>query len=203
MTSVLGISQQILHPMMSKPEIELFKRYIGAARRYLEFGSGGSTYLAALNPLIEYIASVEGLELWINKCSKLKQIKRLMANNKLAFHYIDYNAGDDCGKPQNNEKAQMFNVYSDIVTNYPPRTFDTILIDGRFRVACALKAYDFIDNKARIMFHDYISRPEYKVVEEFFTVVESVDSMAVLQKRADVNRDDLEEYIDYYKNIAD
>jgi hypothetical protein len=53
------------------------------------------------------------------------------------------------------------------------------------------------------MFHDYISRPEYKVVEEFFTVVESVDSMAVLQKRADVNRDDLEEYIDYYKNIAD
>jgi hypothetical protein len=203
MTSVLGITQQTLHPMMSKPEIELFKRYIGSARHYLEFGSGGSTYLASLNPLIEYIASVEGLESWINKCSKLKQIKRLMASNKLAFHYIDYNAGDDCGKPINNEKSQMFNVYSDIVTKYAPRTFDTIFIDGRFRVACALKAYDFIDSKARIMFHDYMSRPEYKVIEEFFTVVDSVDSMAVLQKRADINRDNLEEYIDYYKDIAD
>jgi hypothetical protein len=187
---------------MSKPEINLFKQYIGQTRKYLEYGSGGSTYLASLNPLIEYIASVEGLEVWIKKCIGLRQIKRLIAAEKLVFHYVDYNAGDDCGNPINLDKSQMFTVYSNIITTYPINTFDTILIDGRFRVACALKAYDFIDRNAKLLFHDYMSRPEYKVVEEFFTLVDSVDSMAVFQKRADINRDNLEEYIDYYTNIS-
>jgi len=194
---------QKLIPMMTKPEIELFTHYIQGAKKYLEYGCGGSTYLASLNPYIEFIASVEGQESWITKCSGLKQIKNLQKNNKIVFHYVDYNAGDDCAKPINDEKKHMYKVYSDIVSNYPKGTFDTILIDGRFRVACTLKLYDFIDSRAHVLIHDYIKRPEYKCIEEFFTIIDYSDTLAVFVKKTDINRMDLEEYIDYYNTVSD
>ena len=194
---------QKLVPMMSKPEIELFKLYIEGARNYLEYGCGGSTYLVSMNPNIQFIASVEGQETWINKCLDIKPINNLLKNNMIAFHYIDYNAGTDCGKPINNEKMGNYKSYSDVVSLYPVGKFDIVLVDGRFRVACTLKLYNYIDSKARVLVHDYMNRPEYKCIEEFFDIIDYSDTMAVFVKNSVINYDDLEEYIDYYNNISD
>jgi hypothetical protein len=156
-----------------------------------------------MNPNIQFIVSVEGQEVRINKCLTIKSIKNLLNKNKLTFHYIDYNAGEDSGKPMNDEKLGNFKSYSDVVSLYPARTFDTILINGRFRVACALKLYDYIDSKGRILVYDYISRPDYKCIEEFFTIIDYSDTLAVFVKKTDINRMDLEEYIDYYNTVSD
>ena len=196
-------SGQKLVPMMTKPEIELFKLYIEDSRNYLEYGSGGSTYLISMNPNIQFVVSVEGQEAWINKCLSIKPIKNLLNSNKLVFHYIDYNAGEDCGKPINNEKKGNFKSYSDVISLYPARTFDTVLIDGRFRVACALKLYDYIDSKTRVLVHDYMNRPDYKCIEDFYDIIDYSDSLAVFVKKPDINRDNLEEYIDHYNTISD
>jgi hypothetical protein len=81
--------------------------------------------------------------------------------------------------------------------------FDIVLVDGRFRVACTLKLYNYIDSKARVLVHDYMNRPEYKCIEEFFDIIDYSDTMAVFVKKSVINYDDLEEYIDYYNNISD
>ncbi len=62
---------------------------------------------------------------------------------------------------------------------------DVVLIDGRFPVACCLKCYDILSDDSVILFDDFLNRPQYHVVLDFFEIVEqTVDKrMVVLKKR--------------------
>ena len=51
---------------MSDNEIQFFIDNIRGVDKYLEFGSGGSTFLALLNSSVTKIVSVESDNNWIN-----------------------------------------------------------------------------------------------------------------------------------------
>jgi protein O-GlcNAc transferase len=76
--------------------------------------------------------------------------------------------------------------YKYLWPNYPMafhlhgREADTVLIDGRFRVACALIVWLSGKVTTKVMMHDYY-RIDYHVVETLFDVVEQAEALVVLQ----------------------
>ena len=62
---------------------------------------------------------------------------------------------------------------------------DLILIDGRFRVACCLKCFDIINGNCLIAFDDFICRPEYNVVLDYYDVIDKTKDkrMVILKKK--------------------
>ena len=66
---------------------------------------------------------------------------------------------------------------------------DLIFIDGRFRVACCLKCHDIMNDDCVIIFDDFINRPHYHVVLEYFNIIEkTIDNrMVVLKKKVNIS----------------
>ncbi len=64
-----------------------------------------------------------------------------------------------------------------------------ILIDGRFRVACCLKCFDIIRSDCLIVFDDFLDRPQYHVVLDYYDVVEKTtdNRMVILRKKKHKN----------------
>ena len=49
--------------------------------------------------------------------------------------------------------------------------FDAALVDGRFRVACALKLLPFLTQDSVLFMHDFWRRPMYHAVLDFHDVI--------------------------------
>jgi predicted O-methyltransferase YrrM len=69
------------------------------------------------------------------------------------------------------------------------QSIDLILIDGRFRVACCLKCFDIISPDCLIVFDDFLDRPQYHVVLDYYDVVEKTtdNRMVILRKKKHKN----------------
>ena len=64
---------------------------------------------------------------------------------------------------------------------------DFVLVDGRFRVACALQLLLRAREKTpRILVHDFAQREYYAVLLEFFDVVEQAETAVILDRKAPV-----------------
>lgn len=61
---------------------------------------------------------------------------------------------------------------------------DIILIDGRFRVSCALKSYNIIDLDTILVFDDFLNRKHYHIILEYFKIINKTkdNCMTILQK---------------------
>ncbi len=59
------------------------------------------------------------------------------------------------------------------------------MIDGRFRVACCLKCFDKINQDCLIIFDDFLNRPQYHIVLDYYEIIEKTidNTMVVLQKK--------------------
>lgn len=64
-------------------------------------------------------------------------------------------------------------------------SIDLVFIDGRFHVACWLKCYDIIKDNCLIAFDDFLNRPQYHIVLEYFDIIEKTESnrMVILKKK--------------------
>jgi hypothetical protein len=60
---------------------------------------------------------------------------------------------------------------------------DLILIDGRFRVACAFHCFNVINNKCFVIIDDFFDRPYYYVVLNYYSIIEQGGRMVVLLKK--------------------
>jgi hypothetical protein len=69
------------------------------------------------------------------------------------------------------------------------KRIDFILIDGRFRVACCLKCFDIINSNCLIAFDDFLDRPQYHVILDYYDIVDkTIDNrMVILQKKKSIN----------------
>jgi hypothetical protein len=77
--------------------------------------------------------------------------------------------------------------------------YDLVLIDGRFRVACAALICLFPKQVKRICFDDFTTRPQYHVILPFIDVLETVDSMIVCQPKVGLDRGALQVLYETYK----
>ena len=108
-------------------------------KNYLEFGTGGSTFMALLNSDC-HIVSVESDIEWINFMRTYKIILN-NENSRLEFLPIDIGKTKSFGRPLNDEKRENYPQYSKYVfQKNNSKEFDLIFVDGRFRVACVLQA---------------------------------------------------------------
>ena len=148
------------------------------AATILEYGSGGSTVIAARAGARTF--SVESDADWA------RNLGTWLAENALdgtvTLHHADIGPTRHWGRPQKRRLRHLrrYLDYPHSVWRRPDfRHPDLILVDGRFRVACLLAAMERIERPTRLLFDDYANRPGYHVVEEIVTPSRMVDRMAV------------------------
>lgn len=171
-----------LTPHMLPEEMACFARYAAEAQQYLEFGCGGSTVAAAIAGA-RRIDSVESDAEWIAKCEEAPELAPRVADGTMRFHHVEIGPVRGWGRPRGDAFAVKWpSYYLDVWTkleNLP----DVVLIDGRFRVACALQALLRCEDGATILFHDFWNRRGYHVVLDFTDEVERAKKLAVLRRK--------------------
>ncbi|MDB5360870.1 MAG: class SAM-dependent methyltransferase [Rhodospirillales bacterium] len=171
---------------MSDGERELFVRTLAKATHYMEFGSGGSTLLAIRSPA-KIVLSVESDPAWLDRIREHPEIAQAVAAQRLFLTLADIGPVGEWGRPTDETRqAQWPHYYADpfFATDI---LFDLILIDGRFRVATALAAAACAAESATIVMHDYELRSQYYLVEKFFDIEETRESLYVLRRRKAIN----------------
>lgn len=177
---------------MTDAEKEIFYKHLNASKRYLEFGAGASTTHAVTLPNLEAIGSVESSLPFINDAllSDPKVVEAVNAN-RLLLHLIDIGETKEWGYPKDTQKQHLWPNYSLSVFNFDT-DYDLILIDGRFRVACALASILCAPQNVIIAFHDFWNRPHYQIVLQYLNVVEKVDDLAILSKKENIDMQEVQ-----------
>ena len=158
---------------MSDIDLKAFLYFMNPKNIYFEFGSGGTTNVASYYKLKTY--SVESDVRWHEKLKKTG----INAN----YITIDLNA-TYMGYPGRNTNIKDWKKYIQAYKkNY---NADIILIDGRFRVACALDIFSKIRNDTLILIHDYIERKEYYILERYYIKLKVWDTLALFIKNTKI-----------------
>ena len=179
---------------MKSDEIKLFLKYLKITNNIVEFGSGGST-LFILNNNINKLTSVETDKNWYNKLLSNSIIRKAIEDKKLNLIYHDISCAKwwqytKWGKITKIMKdvnvLEKWKKYSDIIYSIDNNT-NLVLIDGRFRVPVLLKLYNKISNNTFVLFHDYPSRKQYYIIENFYNLVEYKNKLYVFKKKEKIN----------------
>lgn len=171
--------------------MRLFIAYMSNKKYYLEWGSGGSTQIAPL--LIQNKAfSIEHDPQWCQNMKNNDIVQVLISLNKLSVECVDTKQRlKRWGYPVANANiTQMGEAYVDYVDEIVHNRlindsnfdgiFDAVFVDGRFRVACALKLFvnQYIEHgKSVLIVHDYFD-PEHAVhhnytkMEKYFEMID-------------------------------
>lgn len=177
-----------MEPCLAENDKLMFYKYLEKSRTYFEYGSGGSTYQATLRENITKMYSVESDSQWHNK---LKTI--LNNNNKVCFIYNEMDTQpNNLGYPGPKSTEIQCKTYSEhilLLNENERKNIDLVLIDGRFRVACCLKSFQAINNECLIAFDDFLDRPHYHIVLNYFDIVEKTQDnrMVILKKKEGIN----------------
>jgi hypothetical protein len=174
-------------PSLSSNDMLMFYKYLDNSKIYFEYGSGGSTYQASIRNNIIKIYSVESDKEWYDF------LQQNIKSNNLTYFYNEMNTlANTWGHPgPNSTQTQKIN-YSNYIRNLrksQQKRIDFILIDGRFRVACCLKCFDVINSNCLIAFDDFLDRPQYHVILDYYDIVDkTIDNrMVILQKKKSIN----------------
>jgi hypothetical protein len=162
------------------PEVaDLVRLRYTAAEIILEYGSGGSTLLAASLP-DKLIFSVESDRSWA--LALQMQIDQLDLPSPATVHYADIGPTGRWGRPLDDSHWAQYHRYPLRIWSEPFfRQPDLILIDGRFRAACLVAACLRSTKPVTVLFDDYTDRPAYHVVEQMVQPVQTVGRMAEFQ----------------------
>lgn len=170
-----------MEPHIAPNDLKMFYTYLDKATIYFEFGSGGSTYQACKRANLQRIICVESDLAWIDKIKAF-----IGVDDRLTYLHIDIKArGTLWGRPGPGSTLDDWKKYSEAICDYKGLNIDFVLIDGRFRVACCLKCFGTLDDNALIAFDDFLDRPSYHVVLNYFEVIEKTADkrMVILKKR--------------------
>lgn len=166
-------------PYMPSAEVTRFKDEIGRARYYVEFGSGGSTVYASR--LGVKTISVENDKFYARAVSQKlygKTVTQVVANMGITREW---------GMPL---FPRVCNARRYVMAPWDTECFpDFILVDGRYRVACALESArraHACNASAILMFDDYSMRPYYHIVEEYLGSPQLVGRAAIFQIGAQI-----------------
>jgi hypothetical protein len=185
-------------PHFDAEGLDYFSKRIRTCEGYLEYGSGGSTVAVARREI---------------PCTSVESDRRFLASVKRkvkettgfsGVRYIPVNIGmtTEWGYP----------LFTDLTPSrvakwktYPwapwpmSRLPDLVLIDGRFRIACALVCIKhlYANMDFEILFDDYGDRPHYRPIEEFARLDAMHGLLAVFKPRT-ISIRDLDEAINHF-----
>jgi hypothetical protein len=145
----------------------------------LEYGSGGSTVLAAGMP-DKYVMSVESDRDWALDLQLY--IDQAALPSPAVVYWVDIGEVGAWGRPRSAAAWSTFRLYPLAIWDEPFfRHPDVILIDGRFRAACLATALMRITRPVTILFDDYAGRPQYHEIEALVRPVRIVERMACFE----------------------
>lgn len=167
---------------MSDSERDLIVSYLDDTDVMLEWGAGGSTLY--FSGYVQEYYSIEHNRVWYN------QVKRALPGN-VSLLLVE----PDIPLPEQDA------VFVDSVASYKryesyvhvvdtlQRVFDSVLIDGRARAYCAEAVLPYLCGDAIVFIHDYLERPRYHWIEEYYQLIDSIDTgqtLGVFKKREEM-----------------
>jgi hypothetical protein len=170
-------------PTFQPEGLAFFKSIIPNTSVYLEYGSGGSTIFAAR--YVSTLVSVESDAVFKNAVQKKLPVTK--AEVYLLSPYIGVTA--EWGTPvfgrPTKSRIERWKRYPRapwpiLGTNVP----DTILVDGRMRVACALESLLRVGTQTCLVVDDYAGR-NYRAIEKFAGLISMHGVMAEFRKKLD------------------
>ena len=168
-------------PVLTLPpqEAEALRAAYQAAGVILEYGSGGSTVVAGSLPGRRVFA-VESSAPWMTK------MERWFAANppqaRVTLHHGNIGKTKDWGFPVDAKAVTRWPSYP--ISVWDREDFqhpDVVLIDGRFRLACALTVLFRITRPLVVLIDDYLDRPGYKKIETLTGAPDMAGRMARFQ----------------------
>lgn len=187
-------------PDFDDETIPLFLSRIATARRYLEFGSGASTALAARQGVpfttVEtdpsYLAAVRRKLTAAGTLDLTKQ-NLIHADIGLTYHW-----GAPLFRTPTPERVERWRSYVEAPWAGDVPAPDFILVDGRFRVACALNAIRRLGGARdwELWLDDYQGREHYEIVTQFAVLERMSGVTAIFKPREGVDQEALEAAID-------
>lgn len=176
-------------PHFDDQSTKFFMEKVNSSTFYVEYGTGGSTVQASKwgKPFI----GVDSDKVF------LESVKRKLGNLKSDQHLIHVDIGltgpwgiPIFKKPMTSRlkkwKSYPAAPWTLISKDNLP---DLILVDGRFRVACALTSIKHMPKYAHLLVDDYAERPHYHIIERFARLDAMVGRMAVFSSLPVANAD--------------
>lgn len=170
-------------PAMERPKLtfipevaELVRTHYKQADVILEYGSGGSTVMASEMPG-KTIYSVESSRVWTKMMRQWFEQEQPVSMPMMS--HVNVGKTGKWGTPVDTSRHHKYHLYPlGIWDSEDFKHPDVILVDGRFRVACALTAMLRCTRKTTLLFDDYNGRKGYHVLEDFLEKEEEVGEMA-------------------------
>jgi hypothetical protein len=169
-----------LTPAMTAAEQALLRAAAAGRMAGLEFGCGGSTGVL-LESGIRRLTSVESDAAWIGRVGSDPRCAAALREGRLRLLHADLGATTHWGWPSELDCLPRWPCYwRDAWDRTDP--VDFVLVDGRFRVACAIAAAVRVAADACVMMHDFWSRAAYRApVLRHYDVVGSAGSLVMLR----------------------
>lgn len=154
-------------PTLTLPpdEAEAVRKAYAKAKVILEYGSGGSTVIAAANAKAK-VFSVESDPDWTQMMRDWFDANPPKAD--LVLHYADIGPTKAWGMPVNNRAVSKWPGYPNSVWDLPGFVQpNVVLIDGRFRLACFMTVLLRTTKPVKVLWDDYVGRAPYHEAEAF------------------------------------
>lgn len=167
----------------------------------VEFGCGGSTLLFLENE-VGFIDSVESDKAWAARVRGEPRAAAALRSGRLRIHNVAIGRTKAWGYPADEASKSLWPGYPlAIWSDLGSPAVDFVLIDGRFRVACALVALLHIGTPALIAVHDFWTRTKaYGEILDFLDVVDRAGSLGVFAPRGDIDQLRLKGILGCYLN---
>lgn len=147
---------------MRRPEVDLILSYIRPEDTYLEYGASGTTLAFPLLVAQSYVIEHDG-QVCKGISSEMEQHPDLAKRLRAFCAPVPHGRAGWALKSEFEEGSYTaFHNYVDFPrTNLSKVIFDKVLINGRARVACALRILPQLSKNSLVFFHDYFLRPEH------------------------------------------
>ncbi|MBR0665570.1 hypothetical protein GXW71_14520 [Roseomonas hellenica] len=186
---------------MKPEEIALFKSLLACSRRYVEFGAGGSTVLAA-SLVKEAVTSVDSSKEWLDRVRQDCEAQKCPVSPTLI--HVDIGELKDWGYPRDTKRRPDWpRYYSWLGDSRDGALADLFLVDGRFRVASFLQVFLQGNPDSLIAIHDFANRPKYHVIHEFGREVARAENFSVFLRRPGADRKRALEVLEAHAYVAD
>lgn len=179
-------------PRLESEGLNFLRRRLRETKVYLEYGSGGSTILAG--HYVPTIVSVESDRRFHKQLEK--RISDLRLKSKVHLIYANIGWTEDYGYPifkrQTAKRVRRWSEYAKAPWSKLAELGikpDTVLIDGRFRIACTLQTLLEVDESCRILVDDYVGRTPYECITRYADLVALHGRMAEFKKKSDFNEE--------------
>lgn len=164
---------------LPEEEATLLRGSYEKASVILEYGSGGSTVLAAGMPN-KLIFSVESDPKWAMRLQRY--LDAMPSVSSVFVQHVDIGPTGSWGRPIGPDTWPRFHLYPMSIWAEPFfRHPDVVLIDGRFRTACLATVAALCERPVTVLFDDYSTRPSYHAVEPLLEPCAIIGRMAVFK----------------------